>query len=89
MRNALAALLLVAAASIAAVAVPARAGEAEVMRTTSTQTVWVRVKDVAELADKINKTHIDMSSKGFRLVDTAPYVENGDTVGMFLTYVRE
>ena len=89
MKSSLAALLLAAAVSTVAVSVPARAEDPEVLRTTSTQTVWVRVKDPAELADRINRTHVEMASKGFRLLDTAPQVENGDTVGMFLTYVRE
>ena len=40
-------------------------------------------------ASKMTKLHKKMAKKGWSVVNVAPYVENGDLQGFFVTYVRE
>jgi hypothetical protein len=88
MKHLRAALIIFTAVSLASIAVPARTEDAEVARTTTTETVCVKGKGQAELAEKINKMHAEMAAKGFRFVSMTPYSERGEMLGMFLTYQR-
>ena len=54
----------------------------------NTSTVWVGGKGESSFAEKLNKTHADMESKGFKLIDVEIYTENGDMRGAFVTYAR-
>jgi hypothetical protein len=40
------------------------------------------------LAGQLTKSHADFAARGYRYVDMAPYNENGDLVGVFVTYSR-
>ena len=40
------------------------------------------------LAGQLTKSHADFAARGYRYVDMAPYNENGDLVGFFVTYTR-
>ena len=40
------------------------------------------------LAGQLTKSHADFAARGYRYVDMAPYNENGDLVGVFVTYAR-
>ncbi|MEW5765884.1 MAG: hypothetical protein ACOYXN_02405 [Acidobacteriota bacterium] len=39
-------------------------------------------------ADKMNELHARMAAEGYTVVSVAPYDENGDLQGFFLTYVK-
>lgn len=41
------------------------------------------------MASKLSKSHADYAARGYRYVDMAPYNENGDLVGFFVTYTRQ
>jgi len=41
------------------------------------------------LASKMTKSHAAYAAQGYRYVDMAPYNENGDLVGFFVTYTRQ
>ncbi|MEO9079737.1 MAG: hypothetical protein ABI268_10540 [Rhodanobacter sp.] len=41
------------------------------------------------LASQLTKSHAEYAARGYRYVDMAPYVENGDLVGFFVTYTRQ
>ena len=40
------------------------------------------------LASQLSKSHAEYAARGYHYVDMAPYVENGDLVGVFVTYTR-
>ncbi|ODV12450.1 MAG: hypothetical protein ABT19_11420 [Rhodanobacter sp. SCN 68-63] len=40
------------------------------------------------LAGQLTRSHADFAARGYRYVDMAPYNENGDLVGVFVTYSR-
>ncbi len=42
----------------------------------------------ARAADKMNELHSRMAAEGFTVISVAPYDENGDLQGFFLTYVK-
>ncbi len=39
-------------------------------------------------AKALSKKHAEMEAQGWRFAHLAPYTENGDLVGFFVTYVR-
>jgi len=41
------------------------------------------------MANQLTKSHADYAARGYRYVDMAPYNENGDLVGFFVTYTRQ
>ena len=41
------------------------------------------------MANQLTKSHADYAARGYRYVDMAPYVENGDLVGFFVTYTKQ
>ena len=41
------------------------------------------------MASQLTKSHAEYAARGYRYVDMAPYVENGDLVGFFVTYTRQ
>ena len=62
--------------------------------TSSAQTVTVFVDATfgfrkKHMASKLTESHADYAARGYRYVDMAPYVENGDLVGFFVTYTRQ
>ena len=40
------------------------------------------------MANQLTKSHADYAARGYRYVDMAPYNENGDLVGFFVTYTK-
>ncbi|HEX5305238.1 MAG TPA: hypothetical protein VFW82_04035 [Dyella sp.] len=40
------------------------------------------------MAKQLTKSHAEYAARGYRYVDMAPYSENGDLVGFFVTYTR-
>ncbi len=40
------------------------------------------------MANQLTKSHADYATRGYRYVDMAPYNENGDLVGFFVTYTK-
>lgn len=40
------------------------------------------------LASKLSKSHAEFAARGYHYVDMENYVENGDLVGVFVTYTR-
>lgn len=40
------------------------------------------------LAGQLTRSHADFAARGYHYVDMAPYNENGDLVGVFVTYSR-
>ena len=40
------------------------------------------------MANQLSKSHAEYAARGYRYVDMAPYNENGDLVGVFVTYTR-
>jgi predicted outer membrane lipoprotein len=40
------------------------------------------------MANQLTKSHAEYAARGYRYVDMAPYNENGDLVGFFVTYTR-
>ncbi len=40
------------------------------------------------MASQLSKSHAEYAARGYRYVDMAPYNENGDLVGVFVTYTR-
>jgi hypothetical protein len=41
------------------------------------------------MANQLTKSHTEYAARGYRYVDMAPYNENGDLVGFFVTYTRQ
>ncbi|HWU75668.1 MAG TPA: hypothetical protein VN043_04135 [Rhodanobacter sp.] len=41
------------------------------------------------MAAQLTRSHAEYAARGYRYVDMAPYVENGDLVGVFVTYTRQ
>jgi len=39
-------------------------------------------------AKRINESHAEMEAKGWRFMSLETYIENGDLVGFFVTYVK-
>jgi hypothetical protein len=54
----------------------------------NTTTVWVGGKGESTFAEKLNKMHAEMETKGLKVIDVEIYTENGDMRGAFVTYVR-
>ncbi|MGY3040685.1 hypothetical protein ACVWWQ_002308 [Rhodanobacter sp. TND4EL1] len=40
------------------------------------------------MASQLTKSHAAYAARGYRYVDMAPYNENGDLVGVFVTYAK-
>ncbi len=40
------------------------------------------------LASQLTKSHAEFSARGYHFADMENYVENGDLVGVFVTYTR-
>lgn len=40
------------------------------------------------MARKLTEKHAEYAARGYHVVDLAPYNENGDLVGFFVTYAR-
>ncbi len=40
------------------------------------------------LARQLTKSHAEFAARGYQFVDMENYVENGDLVGVFVTYTR-
>jgi hypothetical protein len=41
------------------------------------------------MATELTRSHADYAARGYRYVDMAPYSENGDLVGFFVTYTKQ
>jgi len=86
----LAAVLGAGGAIVLTHAVPAQAASSEVAGGTVTvfvdATLGFRKK---HMANQLTKSHADYAARGYRYVDMAPYDENGDLVGFFVTYTKQ
>jgi hypothetical protein len=80
---------MLATAAMPAVAAAAQGEAAAAPRAITTETVWVKGKGAAELLERVNRMHAEMAAKGFRFASLAPYTENGDVLGLLVTYVRD
>ena len=40
------------------------------------------------MAKQLTESHAEYAARGYRYVDMAPYNENGDLVGFFVTYTK-
>lgn len=54
----------------------------------NSMTVWVDGKGHSGFAERLNKMHAEMETKGWKFGDLEIYTENGDMQGAFVTYVR-
>ena len=52
-------------------------------------TVFIDGHGQSTYADKVNKTHADMTAKGWKFASLDVYTENGDMKGAFVTYTRD
>ena len=50
--------------------------------------VFVDGKGQSSFADKVNKTHAEMTAKGWKFASLSVYDEDGDMQGAFVTYTR-
>lgn len=41
------------------------------------------------MANRLTKSHAEYAARGYRYADMAPYNENGDLVGFFVTYTKQ
>ncbi|HET6432582.1 hypothetical protein [Dyella sp.] len=64
---------------------PAAADEAETLTVFVDATFGMRK---GHMANQLTKSHALYAARGYRYVDMAPYNENGDLVGFFVTYTR-
>ena len=54
-----------------------------------TNTVYVEGHLGSGLAKQIDETHEKMEKRGWRFVDMEAHVENGDTQGIWVTYIKK
>jgi hypothetical protein len=52
------------------------------------KTVFVDGKGQSSFADKVDKSHAEMTAKGWKFASLAVYDEDGDMQGAFVTYTR-
>ncbi len=91
----LASLMLVAALGGAGSTMLTHAGPAQAEPTTesSPETITVLIDATfgfrkKHLAKQLTKSHAEFAARGYHFVDMENYVENGDLVGVFVTYTR-
>jgi len=53
------------------------------------KTVFVDGHGQSTFADKVNKTHAEMTANGWKFADLEIYTEDGDMQGAFVTYERD
>jgi len=53
------------------------------------KTVFIDGKGQSSFADKVNKTHAEMTANGWSFADLEIYTEDGDMKGVFVTYERD
>ena len=51
-------------------------------------TVYVNAHGGSTIAKKVNETHAKMEKDGWRFADLEVHAENGDTEGVWITYVK-
>lgn len=81
----------VLAASVLASALtvlPALAKDKEKDTADDIVTVYVSAHGASTMAKKVNESHAKMEAKGWRFADMELHVENADTEGAFITYVK-
>lgn len=89
MSTKLAALVLAAAAASPVTGLASPAQDAAPVRSTLTETVWIKARDEVELVERINRMHAEMGAKGYRYASLATYLKNGDVIGVLVTYLRD
>ena len=91
----LAAVLGAGGSILVAHASPAQAGSVQAGTTgVSGDTITVFVDATLgfrkkHMANQLTKSHAEYAARGYRYVNMAPYNENGDLVGFFVTYTRQ
>ncbi len=90
----LASLLLAAVLGAGGSILLTHAGTAQAQPSATADTVTVFVDATLgfrkkHMANQLTKSHADYAARGYRYVDMAPYNENGDLVGFFVTYTRQ
>jgi hypothetical protein len=79
----------VALAFLALGSVSVQAADEDADANAKTKTVWIDGKGYKGFADKVNKTHAEMTANGWKFSDLEIYTENGDMQGAFATYERD
>ncbi|GAB3385822.1 hypothetical protein [Lysobacter fragariae] len=70
---------------------PAVAAEEAAAQNLPAVTIWVDASwgfRNQGAANNLTKSHSAFASKGYKVVDVAPYIENGDLQGFFVTYQK-
>ena len=70
------------------------AGTAQAQTSPTADTVTVFVDATLgfrkkHMANQLTKSHAEYAARGYRYVDMAPYNENGDLIGFFVTYTKQ
>jgi hypothetical protein len=77
-----------AAVAILATALPGQAADKHPAARTMI-TVHVNGHLGSGLAREVNELHAKMEAEGWRFAGLVPHTENGDTEGLWVTYVRD
>jgi len=81
------ALLIATLATATLAAVPAQAEKKKEFADTMV-TVYVSAHGGGAIAEEMNEMHVKMEAAGWRFADVAIHVENEDTEGAWITYVK-
>ena len=90
----LASLLLAAVLGAGGSILLTHAGTAQAQTSPTADTVTVFVDATLgfrkkHMANQLTKSHAEYAARGYRYVDMAPYNENGDLIGFFVTYTKQ
>jgi len=80
--------LLTAAAMAATLAAAPAARAAEPPKATTVVTVYINAHGGNSIAKETNESHAKMEKDGWLFADLAVHDENGDTEGVWITYVK-
>jgi hypothetical protein len=80
--------LLAAAVMAATLAAAPAALAAEPPKATTVVTVYINAHGGGSIARETNESHAKMEKEGWRFADLEVHAENGDTEGVWVTYVK-
>jgi len=66
-----------------------KAAAAAALAASKITTVFVSGKGMDSYAKKLNESYVAAQAQGWKFADLEIYVENGDMVGAFVTYVKD
>ena len=81
-------LLAASVLASALVALPVLAKDKEKETADNIVTVYVSAHGASTMDKKVNESHAKMEAQGLRFADMELHVENSDTEGAFITYVK-